>query len=73
MTRTSLFLTNRSQAVRLPKEVAFPAGVREVIIVREGNRRIILPADASWDDFFDSPGVDFPDREQPEVQARDPF
>jgi len=73
MTRTSLFLTNRSQAVRLPKEVAFPAGVREVIIVREGNRRIILPADASWDDFFDSPSVDFPDREQPEVQARDPF
>lgn len=28
MTRTSLFQSNRSQAVRLPKDVAFPEGVR---------------------------------------------
>ena len=30
MTRTKLFRSNRSQAVRLPKDVAFPEGVRDV-------------------------------------------
>ncbi len=73
MVRTTLFLSNRSQAVRLPKDVAFPAGVREVRIVREGKRRVIAPADAVWDDFFDAPGVDLPDRDQPEAQEREGF
>jgi antitoxin VapB len=70
MTRTTLFLSNRSQAVRLPKDVAFPEGVSAVAIVRDGTRRVIVPADALWDDFFDSPGIDIGDREQPEVQVR---
>lgn len=26
-------------------------------------RRVIVPANAVWDDFFDAPGIDFPDRE----------
>lgn len=73
MTRTTLFQSNRSQAVRLPKEVAFPEGVRSVTILRDGKRRVIVPTDAVWDDFFDAPGVDLGDREQPEAQARDPF
>jgi virulence-associated protein VagC len=46
MTRTTVFQTNRSQAVRLPKDVAFPAEVREVTILRDGPRRIIVPADS---------------------------
>lgn len=71
--RTRLFKSNRSQAVRLPKDVAFPAGVREVTILREGSRRVIVPGDGVWDDFFDAPGVDFPDREQPEQQEREPL
>lgn len=71
--RTTLFLSNRSQAVRLPKPVAFADGVREVVIVPDGNRRIIAPATAAWDDFFDTPGVDLADREQPEAQDRDGF
>jgi len=65
--------SNRSQAVRLPKDVAFPEGVREVRILRDGARRVIAPADASWDDFFDAPGVDMPAREQPEAQRREKF
>jgi antitoxin VapB len=73
MTRTTLFQTNRSQAVRLPKDVAFPPGVREVTILRDGTRRIIVPAGATWDDFFGSPGIDIGDREQPPVQARESF
>ena len=73
MTRTTVFQTNRSQAVRLPKDVAFPDGVREVTILRDGNRRIVVPANAAWDDFFDSPGIDIGEREQPVAQAREPL
>ena len=73
MTRTTLFQTNRSQAVRLPKGVAFPKGVREVSILRDGARRVIVPADAAWDDFFDAPGVEIGDRDQPPVLVREAF
>ena len=71
--RTTLFLSNRSQAVRFPKAVAFEAGVHEVTILRDGPRRIIMPSDAVWDDFFDEPGVDLGERTQPERQAREDF
>ena len=73
MARTRVFQSNRSQAVRLPKDVAFPESVKEVSVLREGNRRIIVPANAAWDDFFDSPGIELPDREQPEAQEREAF
>jgi antitoxin VapB len=70
MIETKLFRTNKTQAVRLPKGVAFPEDVHEVAIIRDGNRRIIAPADASWDDFFAAPGIDLPERDQPEAQIR---
>ncbi|MCB1544515.1 MAG: antitoxin [Methylobacteriaceae bacterium] len=70
MARTKLFHSNRSQAVRLPKDVAFPDGVSEVRILREGATRVIAPADRVWDDFFAAPGVDLSAREQPEAQER---
>ena len=73
MTQTTLFQTNRSQAVRLPKNVAFPRGVREVVILRDGARRVIVPANSVWDDFFDAPGIDLGSRDQPEPQARESF
>jgi antitoxin VapB len=73
MSRTKLFLSNRSQAVRLSKEVAFPDTVREVTILRDGDRRVIVPADRRWDDFFDSPGIDVGERDQPEAQKRESF
>jgi antitoxin VapB len=71
MTRTTLFQTNRSQAVRLPKDVAFPNNVREVTILRDGVRRVIVPTNAFWDDFFDSPGIDLGERDQPSSQIRE--
>ena len=73
MTRTTLFQSNRSQAVRLPKDVAFPPGVSEVAILRDGARRVIVPATALWDDFFATPGADLSDRAQPEHQTRESF
>ena len=71
MVETTLFKTNKTQAVRLPKAVAFPEDVKDVTIVRDGERRIIAPADASWDDFFDAPGVELGPRDQPEAQVRE--
>lgn len=73
MTRTTVFQSNRSQAVRLPKDVAFPAGVKEVTVLREGARRVIVPSNAAWEDFFDAPGIDIGDRDQPPAQVRDAF
>lgn len=71
MVATTVFKSNKSQAVRLPKEVAFPEDVRKVTIIRDGNRRIIVPADSSWDDFFAAQGVDLPGRDQPPAQHRE--
>ena len=71
MARTKLFKPNRSQAVRLPKEVASPYSVTEVTIVRDGARRIITPANSVWDDFFDAPDIDLPEREQPQADERE--
>jgi antitoxin VapB len=73
MSKTTLFHSNRSQAVRLPKDVAFPEGVKSVTILRDGRRRVIVPSDALWDDFFEAPGVDLGVRRQPEPQGRDGF
>jgi len=63
MARTTLFLSNRSQAVRLPRDVAFPEGVKAVTAPREGRRRVIVPSGAAWDDFLDAPGIDLGPRE----------
>jgi len=73
MVRTTVFRSNRSQAVRLPKDVAFPVGVKEVTVLREGKRRVIVPASAFWDDFFDAPGIDLGPRDEPVAQKRESF
>ena len=39
MTRSTVFTSNRSQAVRLPKAVAFPADVHQVEIIKIGHSR----------------------------------
>lgn len=38
---TSVFLSNRSQAVRLPKAVALPENVKRVEVIAVGRTRII--------------------------------
>ncbi len=70
MSKAIVFQSNRSQAVRLSKDVAFPDGVKSVIVLREGRRRVIEPADSLWDDFFEALGVDLGVRRQPLVQDR---
>ena len=71
--QTSIFKSNKSQAVRLPKGVAMPGSVKRVDIIAEGNSRVIVPAGESWDLWFARPGVsaDFLEtRDQPEDQER---
>ncbi|HBL8813509.1 TPA: toxin-antitoxin system antitoxin VapB [Escherichia coli] len=73
---TTVFLSNRSQAVRLPKAVALPEDVKKVDVIAVGRTRIITPAGESWDSWFDGDSVsaDFMnDREQPAVQERELF
>ena len=68
MIQTKVFKSNKSQAVRFPKAVAFPEDVKDVEIVIVGNSRIVSPVNQSWDSWFDSAPVsdDFMfDREQP--------
>jgi len=72
--QTKVFKSNRSQAVRLPKAIAFPESVIDVEITAIGSKRIIYPVGQSWDDWFGSPGVssDFmAERQQPKDQLRE--
>lgn len=75
MPRSTLFKSNRSQAVRLPKAVAFPDDVHEVEIIKIGQARLITPLGRRWDDFFlNSPDVSedfFNERIQPATEVRE--
>ncbi len=74
MATTRIFTSNTTQAVRLPKAVAFPEDVSEVEIVVVGEARLITPVSKRWDFFFDRDveiSDDFlVDREQPAPQER---
>jgi antitoxin VapB len=76
MEKTTLFKSNRSQAVRLPKAVALSDDVKQVEIVALGRTRIITPAGEDWDSWFDGESVS-PDfmgsREQSGEQDREDF
>ena len=77
MTSSTLFTTNRGQAVRLPKAVAFPESVHEVDILKIGRSRVIVPQGKRWDDLFlNGPRAseDFmAEREQPAAEEREPL
>ena len=54
----TVFVNNRTQAVRLPLDVRLPEGVQKVKIRVKGQERIIAPVDQTWDTFFlDGPAV----------------
>ena len=54
----TVFVNNRTQAVRLPLDVRFPEGVHKVAIRVKGQERIIAPIGKTWDSFFlDGPRV----------------
>ena len=76
MTVTTVFINNRSQAIRLPAELRLPDTVKRVDVRARGVERIISPLGQTWDSFFlDSPqvGDDFLEtrasQDQPERDA----
>ena len=73
----TVFINNRTQAVRLPVEVRLPEGVRKVQIRARGNERIIAPVGQTWDSFFlNGPSVsnDFmPERASQDQPDRESF
>ena len=52
MAISTVFINNRTQAVRLPAEVRLPEGVKHVSVRAIGNERIIAPVENTWDSFF---------------------
>ena len=52
MSTGSVFVNNRTQAVRLPAEARFPDEVKKVNVRIQGTDRILSPADKTWDSFF---------------------
>lgn len=74
MKRVNVFKNNTSQAVRLPKPLAFPESVKQVDVVALGRSRLLTPAGETWDSWFEAEiaSEDFmTDRGQPEQQERD--
>ncbi len=72
----TVFVNNRTQAVRLPLDVRLPDGVHKVEVRVRGNERIIAPLGQTWDSFFlEGPAVsdDFMSerarQDQPEREA----
>jgi len=45
----SIFVNNRTQAVRLPADTCFPNDVTHVLV---GTDRVLSPIDNTWDSFF---------------------
>lgn len=50
MTVAKVFMSGRSQAVRLPKE--FRVTGNELAITKVGRSLVLSPIDADWSDFF---------------------
>lgn len=48
----TVFVNNRTQAVRLPLDVRLPEGVHKVEVRVRGSERIISPVGQTWDSFF---------------------
>jgi antitoxin VapB len=49
---STVFINNRTQAVRLPADVRLPEDVKQVTVRAVGKERIIAPLESSWDSFF---------------------
>lgn len=52
MSTGSVFVDNRTQAVRLPADSRFPDEVKQVNVRVVGKDRILSPVDSTWDSFF---------------------
>jgi len=77
MSTGSVFVNNRTQAVRLPADTRFPESVKHVNVRVVGNDRVLSPVDKTWDSFFmseESVTDDFlPERTSQDQPERESF
>jgi antitoxin VapB len=77
MSTGSVFVNNRTQAVRLPADSRFPDNVKKVNVRIVGQDRVLSPAENMWDSFFMSDETvtdDFmQERASQEQQERETF
>jgi len=57
--RAKIFMNNRSQAVRLPKDFQF--NTKEVFIRKEGSDVVLSPRPSDWSSYLDDAPVASPD------------
>lgn len=72
MTLGSVFINNRTQAVRLPVDSRFPENVKKVTVRVIGTDRVLSPVEKTWDSFFlseDSVSDDFMNERASQDQA----
>lgn len=55
MSISTVFINNRTQAVRIPADVRLPENVKQVTVRAIGKERIIAPLESTWDSFFINP------------------
>ena len=73
---STLFTLNKSQAVRIPKKIAFPSDIDTVKVMRVGNSIVLTPINQSWDAWFEGQDISedyMNQREQPQDQEREGF
>ena len=71
--RASLFRSNRNQAVRIPRELEFADGVKQVYIRWQGRALVLIPVSDFWDDFFNRPGIEIEEPEELAYETREAF
>ncbi|MEI6642440.1 MAG: type II toxin-antitoxin system VapB family antitoxin [Novosphingobium sp.] len=71
--RAAVFKSNRSQAVRIPKDLAFPDSVKQVVVRKHGRSLVITPVNQFWDEFFDGPGIDIQEPAELPYDKRETF
>ena len=52
MSTGTIFTNNRTQNIRIPADMRFPAGVKTVEVRAVGRELIISPVENTWDSFF---------------------
>ncbi|MGY2200081.1 type II toxin-antitoxin system VapB family antitoxin [Pseudomonas gingeri] len=52
MSQGTIFINNRTQNIRIPADMRFPADVKTVTVRAVGRERIISPIENTWDSFF---------------------
>lgn len=52
MLQGSVFVNNKTQAIRLPVDARFDDSVKRVMIRKVGKERILSPIENTWDSFF---------------------